>query len=94
MADRTCFETPCGARKTLSMSEVEYMAGVKLVGKRLGVDNPFDHAEFLSDVARLEPHMAVKSLSRRTRIQLVDRQSIPRQGRITRFGRASFTKVY
>jgi hypothetical protein len=76
------------------MSEVEYMAGVKLVGKRLGVDNPFDHAEFLADVARLEPHMAVKSLSRRTRVQLMDRSRTPHKGRITRFGRASFTKVY
>jgi hypothetical protein len=84
----------CGARKTLTMSEREYHLGVKVLGPRLGVQNPFDHPEFISDLQRLEPHMAVKSLPRNPRVHLHHPEIRPAPGRMTRFGRARFTKVY
>lgn len=76
------------------MSEREYQAGVKIVSKRLGVDNAFDHPEFIRDLQRLEPHMAVHSLSRNPRVHLNRHIPLQHQGRMTRLGRASFTKVY
>ena len=89
-----CFEMRCGARKTLTMTEQEYQAGVKLVSKRLGVENAFDHPEFVRDLQRLEPHMAVTSRPRNPRIHLGEQAIVPGTGRMTRFGRASFTKIY
>jgi hypothetical protein len=76
------------------MTEQEYQAGVKIVSKRLGVDNAFDHPEFVRDIQRLEPHMAVKSLPRNTKIHLRKHIDVPTKGRMTRLGRATFTKVY
>lgn len=92
---RECYETPCGGRLTFSMSERDYQTSVKALGPRLGVDNPFDHPEFMADVERLEPDMAVRSLPRKMRIHLASgRASAHPRGRLTRFGRASFTKAY
>lgn len=76
------------------MSEREYQAGVKIVSKRLGVDNAFDHPEFIRDIQRLEPHMAVNSRPRNPRVHLSTHIEIPPKGRITRFGRSSFSKFY
>jgi len=77
------------------MSEADYLTSVKTLGPRLGVDNPFDHPEFMADVQRLEPDMTVRTIPRKTRVHLADiRTAVPSRGRLTRFGRASFTKVY
>lgn len=89
-----CFDMRCGAKRVLTMSEREYQAGVKLVSKRLGVENAFDHPEFVRDIQRLEPHMAVRSRPRNPRLHLSDHIEIPPKGRMTRLGRSTFTKIY
>jgi hypothetical protein len=89
-----CFDMPGGGRRILRMTEREYQAGVKIVSKRLGVENAFDHPEFVRDIQRLEPHMAVRSLPRNSKIHLNSHIDVPGKGRMTRFGRASFTKVF
>jgi hypothetical protein len=78
----------------LTMSEQEYQAGVKIGSERLGVENAFDHPEFVRDIQRLDPHMAVRSRPRNPRIQLSTHIEVPPKGRMTRLGRATFSKVY
>jgi hypothetical protein len=77
------------------MSETEFQAGLRY-GRERGVDNIWSEREFVRDVQRLEAERGinVKTLSRKLRLHLAQLQSRPAAGRLTRFGRATFTKVY
>lgn len=93
------FETPNGCgRVTHVMTEQEYQAGIRF-GRERGVQNIWNEPGFVEDATRMEPDrgFGVRTISRKIRVGIRTTDHGPRttdHGRLTRFGRATFTKRY
>ena len=99
---RERFETPNGCgRVTHSMTEQEFQAGLRF-GRERGVQNIWDEPGFVEDATRMEPDrgFGVRTISRKIRVGIGPASAkatawhAADHGRLTRFGRATFTKRY
>ena len=90
------YETPNGhGRCEMVMSEREFQAGLRF-GRERGENNIWSNREFVRDVQRMEDERGinVKTIPRKLRLHLARLGMSPQTGRLTRFGRSTFTKVY
>lgn len=89
-----------GERKLLQDGAMDFKIDARLFhNARLseqrdhGVENCWQEPEFVADMKRRHPEIAVKSVSGKIRVAF--RPPIPTEtGRLTRFGRVTFHKAY